>query len=87
MTKPLNIDPAAQTHARIARATIAAVFVAGLTALIVVPQGGESPSLPGSIGETSAVFLHAPAADPSLPSAEAAFASRPAVDEPSSPTF
>lgn len=87
MFKLRNVDPADETHARIARAAAVALFVVGITALIVLPQGSDSPALPSTIGEASPVFLHAPATDPSLPSAESVFSPSSRDDEPTTPTF
>ena len=72
------------THrlARFGRAVAASIAVMGFAALIAVRAGPE-------LAPASAhpAFLHAPAAESTVPSAEHVFASRPTTEEATSPTF
>ena len=78
--------PAPARPARFARAAVVAAFIASLAALIAYeadPGGGASPAAPVQGNG----FLHAPAADPSLPAAEHVFASQSDGAEAATPTF
>lgn len=76
-----------RSPARFARALVAGAFVAGIAALVALQTGvGDAPPS-SAVATGSTAYLHAPAADPSLPAAEHVFRHRPASVEESPPTF
>lgn len=70
--------------ARLARTVVASLFVAGAVAVLVLRPMPEAVRVTDS---ATPAFLHTPAADPTVPSAEQVFVSDTKVEEEPSPTF
>lgn len=75
-----------RSPARALRAVVAGVFIAGIAALIAF-QANTIEVIPAAGVSAPPAFLRAPAADPSLPSADQVFASRPAPSDVAAPTY
>jgi len=82
----MNEKPTAEGDraARVARAVVASLFVAGAVAVLVIRPTPDTSQVADS---APPAFLHTPVADVTVPSAEQVFASRATADEEPSPTF